>query len=490
MRKTNLPAARLFLAPLLTVLCCLGAVPQAYCLLPHQQMQGPFTAAGEVVAACLECHPQQAAEVLSSTHWTWSRRATVNGESVSYGKRDSLARFAIDPAANPSRCLGCHVSTDPGGIDPARPAPAMVDCLVCHDRTGTYRRPGSLSSPSLPEPDLTRIARGVGRPSPANCAACHFADCGLVPAGTGGARPAGFADVHMSLSGGDFTCQTCHAPTGGHAFARQPAPAGDSAPDGRGCAACHTETPHEQVILNRHGESITCQACHIPEDGRDRPILLEWNWITAGKTMPLHQNRSGTRLRIHDRNGLRALTDLEPVYLWDDGSDTVYTRGRRVQPGTLIVLQGPAEKSAGSKIAPFRAIHGVQLYDGKYRYLVSPLLQAEGPDLFASGRPDSLAAEGMKALVLPYSGQYAYTATVIYKRISHGVAPAGQALDCLDCHGRSGRMPWAELGFDADPWLINQEKGDEEESGAAGDAAETGGLPEIGEPADPAPSGL
>ena len=33
----------------------------------------------------------------------------------------------------------------------------------------------------------------------------------------------------------------------------------------------------------------------------------------------------------------------------------------------------------------------------------------------------------------------------------HGVEPAANALKCLDCHGVKGRMPWKELGYEADP---------------------------------------
>lgn len=491
MSKTNFFVVRAGLRTLTAVLVCLGCTLPAHGLQPHQQIQGPFGTAGAVAAACLACHPQQAAEMLNSTHWTWTRTATVNGETVLYGKKDSLARFAIDAASNPSRCLGCHISNDPGGMDADIPAPDMVDCLVCHDRTGAYRQTGSPASPSQRAADLAIIARNVGTPTQGNCTLCHFADCGLAPADAAGTAPTFAADVHLSPSGGDFTCQKCHVPAGGHSFTRKPAPTGDSPSAGRGCAACHAEAPHDLDILNKHGDSITCQACHIPAAGRQRPVLFEWNWIMAGKTMLLHQNRPGARFRLHDRNGVRTVTDMEPVYLWDDGGDAVYTRGQRIQPGELTVLQGPAAKSSHSRIAPFRVIYGVQLYDGKYRYLISPLLHPEGPDLFGSGGPDSVAGEGMKALVLPYSGQYAYTATAIYKRISHGVAPAGQALDCLDCHGRTGRMNWAELGFDADPWPNGWGmKATEEESGSAGPATGPEELPPVGGPEDPAAPGL
>lgn len=475
MTKIHSLTARSVLLALSAGLACLCSVTQAHGFQQHQQVPGPFETSRDVTVKCLECHPQQANEVLNSPHWTWTRKAVINGEPILFSKKDSLAGFAIDVSSNASRCMACHISSDRSSILDA-PVPDAVDCLVCHDTTGRYARPASSPSRLQSQSDLTFIARNVGRPTPKNCGTCHFADCGLTPSGAEIRPFAAGTDIHMSIAGGNFSCQTCHAGNGGHSFTRHLNRHDESSSSGQGCVSCHSGAPHDRELLNRHGESIACQTCHIPAEGRSKPVLIGWNWIMAGKTVPVHQNRPGIRLQIHDRNGLRAATDIEPVYLWDDGSDSVYTRGQRIRPEELTVLQGPEEKNGRSKISPFRIIYGTQLYDRKYRYLISPLLQPQGSGLFSADGPESLAGDGMKALVLPYSGQYEYTATAIYRRISHGVAPAGQALGCLDCHGRSGRMNWLALGFDTDPWSNDLSmKPAAEESGSVENVEENAG---------------
>ena len=47
--------------------------------------------------------------------------------------------------------------------------------------------------------------------------------------------------------------------------------------------------------------------------------------------------------------------------------------------------------------------------------------------------------------------EYEWVDTTRYMGIFHEVPPATQALACLDCHGRGGRLTWKELGYDGDP---------------------------------------
>lgn len=418
----------------------------------HQQIQGPFTDARAVTVKCLECHQQQAEEVLHSSHWTWVRPRTLNGKSVTAGKKDSLAGFAIDVVANGPRCLRCHISTSPNKESFAKPAAEMVDCLACHDTTGQYRHGAEPGREQLP--DLTPVVRNVGLPTPRNCIGCHFADCGLAPAapeGEFGQGPADLADVHLRAAA--FTCQTCHRGGSGHSLVRQPSGSAGTEDRAAGCASCHTAAPHVLAVLNKHGETIACQACHIPTYGRSGPVLISWNWLMTGKTTTAFRAGNGDGLQLHDQNGARSARNIEPVYLRDDGADLVYSRGQKIQPRELTVLQRPAEASAGAKLAPFRIVYTTQLYDSRYRYLISPLLQPEGDVLFPGSDWEAIARKGMEAMVLPFSGQYGFTATATYRRLNHGVAPAAEALDCLDCHGATGRIRWDALGFARDPML-------------------------------------
>jgi hypothetical protein len=143
---------------------------------------------------------------------------------------------------------------------------------------------------------------------------------------------------------------------------------------------------------------------------------------------------------------------LKPVYFWDDGSDLVYKRGQRIDQQKLTYLQKPADKSDSAKIAPFMVMYGTQLYDAKYRYLISPLLNTEKKSIFPDSDWDTIAREGMKAIVLPYSGEYGVAVTAIYRRLNHGVASVDKALDCTDCHGNGNRLDWKALGYSQDPW--------------------------------------
>lgn len=428
---------------------------QAYALEIHEKITGPFTSSGDVTAACLKCHHQQAVEVLQSTHWTWVRQRAVNGKNTLYGKKDSLTGFAIDVSSNPSRCMGCHISNTRPDVDFNAPSPEMVDCLVCHDTTGAYQQ-FALGAPQENNSNVLELmARNVGKSTPANCTTCHFADCGLPaitnPSETTAVNIPPVQDIHMDRAAISFSCQNCHALNSGHSFSRKMRQMNSSSSE-EGCASCHTTAPHATDQLNQHTTAIACQTCHIPQYAQKKTSILSWNWIMTGKATRIYQNNLDNRLLTQDENGFNSATQLEPVYLWDDGGDLVYTRGQRINPQELTYLQRPSERSPKSKITPFRVIYGTQLYDQKYRYLISPLMQPSGLTFFDSSDWDNIARQGMQAIVLPFSGQFAFTPTVTFRRINHGVVSASKALDCLECHGLRSRLPWEKLGYNQDPW--------------------------------------
>jgi len=445
--------------PVLCLVSYFHAAP-ALALEAHNNIKGLFNSTRQVTIKCLECHRQQAAEVLKSTHWTWQRQRTVNGRTVMSGKKDSLAGFAIDIASNPSRCLKCHISSNPGPDVFAKADQADIDCLVCHDTTGKYTRSSELTQ--LEQGDFEIIARNVGRSLPGNCVSCHFADCGLSVSSQAtstatGLRSSFQTDIHMADRVGAFTCQTCHVNGSGHSFSRTMVYGSGLISRNGGCSSCHTNAPHKLDRLNSHTNVIACRTCHIPEYAPKTPAITSWNWMLTGKNEPIFQTVRGGRNIFQDRNGFTTSTMIQPVYMWDDGSDLLYSRGQRVRPHELTYLQRPSGRSPKAKIAPFRVLYGTQLYDTKYRYLISPLLSAQGGALFSGPDWDTIAREGMKAIILPYSGQYGVVPTATYRRINHGVVSAPDALGCMDCHGTKGRMNWAALGYDHDPWSGQQQ---------------------------------
>lgn len=439
--------------------CLLSLASSADALESHENIKGLFNTTRDVVVKCLECHMDKASEVLQSTHWTWKRPRMINGQQVMYGKKDSLAGFAIDISSNPTRCLKCHISSAPAAGVFEKSAEAEVDCLVCHDTTGRYRRGNGQNPPD--QEDFEIIAHNVGKPSPGNCMTCHFADCGLTEplhpeSGTTSRNIFPPADVHITGHAGSYTCQTCHLKDSGHNFSRFMTDTGSQGLNGEGCGSCHTQTPHRLEKLNSHSAAISCTTCHIPEYATQKPAIISWNWFLTGKADPILQSIGGRDSSVLDKNGFTTTRMIRPVYLWDDGGDQVYSRGQRIMPQELTYLQRPSERSAASKIAPFKVAYGTQLYDAKYRYLISPLLSAGDGGVFPDSDWDTIARDGMKAVVLPYSGEYGVAPTASFRRLDHGVTPAKEALDCTDCHGGSSRMDWLSLGYQGDPWSGGQ----------------------------------
>ncbi len=143
-------------------------------------------------------------------------------------------------------CASCHIGY--GWVDANFDFtnPVNIDCLVCHDTTGTYRKePGRAGMPD-PSLDLAAMARKVGRPSRRTCGSCHFASGGGGPYTKHGdlepalVDPPAELDVHMGAL--KMRCQNCHQTTD-HRIAGMSMSA--PAVEGRvGCEKCHGQTPH------------------------------------------------------------------------------------------------------------------------------------------------------------------------------------------------------------------------------------------------------
>ncbi len=431
------------LVPWILLVLLFGVSARAATPVEHATLQGPFTSVAEVTAACLQCHPQTGPALLESVHWRWQRQRTIDGATETYAKLDGLTNFGIVARSNPGRCLSCHISIAPGPESVEHGAPGNIDCLVCHDTSNTYRR-NRKAGPA----ELLRMARSAGRPLPANCLTCHGPACGP---GTGLRRTDFSADIHLSRAGAHMTCQDCHPSAGRHQMPRQ-LTRNRGIRSATGCRACHSDSPHSRTQLNRHAELISCQACHIPEYGRTTPVLIGWNWLLSGQGAGISVNDPKGRHHLLTDSGFLLGSHVVPIYRWDNGNDLVYRRGDRTEPGKAAILQEPGPRKPDSRIRPFMLLYGIQLYDARYRYLISPELSGESGALFAKQGWESIARAGMNSIRLPYSGRHDFTATLTYRRLDHGTVPASQALDCMDCHGVSTRMDWQALGYEADPW--------------------------------------
>ena len=427
----------------------------------HQQIEGPFADGIDVTGTCLECHEDAALDLMQTTHWTWSTKQLVYGRGLTdTGKRHAVNNFCYGVASNLSKCTECHVGY--GWKDDSFDfrQPSNVDCLICHDTTGSYRRLGGDGGVADPATDFEYVARNVGTPGRANCGACHFY-AGSAHAVKHGDLEAALIeadesiDVHMAVNGLDFACQSCHV-TEAHRIPGTTMAASPAGTSVVACTDCHSGAVHAKETLERHARSVACQTCHIPHFAKGEPTKVYWDWSAAGKGKEAEYTEEGLAAYVPYKGRFVWARNVIPEYAWFAGKAGVHAWGDKIDPEKELQLNWPvgAKQDETAKIYPFKVHRGRQIYDSGHKYLVNPhLVSADG---FAYTLDWDTAAElGMKARGLDYSGQYDFVDTLMYLRINHMVAPASQALECRDCHGKDQkRMKWQELGYDADPLYV------------------------------------
>ncbi|MGE5665893.1 MAG: multiheme c-type cytochrome, partial [Betaproteobacteria bacterium] len=137
-------------------------------------IKGPATTGPEVTRQCLACHEKQAKDFMHTVHWTWESKQKDQGQAIELGKKNAINNYCIALPSNWPRCTSCHAGYGWKSADFDFKKTENVDCLVCHDTTGTYKK--SPAGAGLPEPkvDLLKVARSVGPTSRETCGACHF----------------------------------------------------------------------------------------------------------------------------------------------------------------------------------------------------------------------------------------------------------------------------------------------------------------------------
>lgn len=457
-----------------------------------QSLQGPFASGMDVTRACLDCHTEAAHQVMDSVHWTWSRENPLTGELV--GKRHTMNSFCGSPISNEPRCTSCHVGYGWEDASFDFTDSSRVDCLACHDTTGTYVKVPTDAGHPLYEarmiggtlhqpPDLARIARNVGPSSRETCGACHFyggggdgvkhgdLDSSLID-------PPRTLDVHMSADGANMGCADCHTfndhQHDGSRFAMTARDTHGIVPafqrDGglASCESCHGLEPHGSARLDNHVETVACQTCHIPEFARGGIATKTlWDWSTAGQ-----MDDQGRPFSLYDDHGHMSYTsakgtfdhgeNVRPIYAWFNGSVGTTTLTDTIDPNSVWPINrihGEAGDGA-SRIWPFKVMHGRQPYDPVHNHLLVNNVFGNPETAFWSRFDfDRAIAAGMEAAGLPYSGTYEFVETTMHWPITHMVAPASDALACTECHTRSeeGRLAGLEgvylPGRDSTPWL-------------------------------------
>lgn len=427
-----------------------------------------FKTGPEVTKKCLECHSDAAKDIMMTSHWNWAKKQVNVGKTIEHGKKNGLNPFCLTLNSNFPRCTSCHIGYGwkDKNFDFAKQE--NVDCLICHDTTGTYKKfPTGAGHPAYKDEkfmgkdfkavDLNLVAKSVGKPGRANCLSCH--------ANAGGGdrvkhgdismslkKPSPELDVHMGKLG--FVCQTCHT-TNKHDIKGEAllVTSGGSKTRTMGCQDCHSGNVHKSAALNRHMAKVACQTCHIPEFARDKATKTSWDWSQAGKDIKPNHNADGDEDYSKMKGTFTWEKNVKPAYYWWNGISEKVLLTDTIDPSkpvTVVRLKG--DKNDG-KIYPFKLFKGKQPYDTEYnRFVVVNTFGPEG--YWKIYNWEKAVNNGMKAAGLDYSGKFGFVETRTPMSLNHTVAPKEKALTCLNCHGKTAkRLDWKSLGYNKDPMV-------------------------------------
>jgi octaheme c-type cytochrome (tetrathionate reductase family) len=436
-----------------------------------------FDYAPDVTLACLECHSEAAKQVHQTFHWTWAKK--VDDELV--GKsRNGFNNYCVSARGNES-CTQCHTGYGWRNDEFDLTEEENVDCLVCHDTTGTYRKNGASSGHPFYEDkivdgkvvqkavDLAYVAQHVGVPERDNCLACHAnggggngvkhgdTDMSLV-------NPAFELDVHMSPEKLDFSCQDCHTASehkisgryvDRKAFIDHKLNMGRKDRQGNNvsCESCHSATPHNDRDIDNHTAKVACASCHIPEMARG-PYLtkLSWDWSTAtqkkdGKPYVVNQLFDGVEnIAYTSKKGTFTWgKNVVPEYRWYKGELSQMTFHDEFDPQAAPIDINPPTgdyNDPDARIWPFKIHWGKQPYDTELnRILPIKLYGKKGTGaLWTELDWDKALTAGAKLNEIEFSGNYGFIETNGYWPIKHMVAPAKDSVACKACHSQQSRL--------------------------------------------------
>jgi len=442
-------------------------------------LQQDFASGPEVTKACLTCHTEAAKQLQLTQHWQWE---FLNADGRRLGKKRVINNFCTSVASNYAYCTTCHIGY--GWKDDSFDFSAQenVDCLVCHDTTGNYRKAAGFAgqvvtqetefppgSGNMVKPVTLRpIAQEVARTSRDTCGACHFFGGGGDGVKHGDldsslASPDKALDVHMDALGNNFTCATCHMTAGhqvpGSRYAPTAVDRGNAHLRGKEyktnpttCQSCHGQAPHKarSAKLNDHTDKVACQTCHIPAYARGGvPTKMSWDWSTAGLMgldgKPLLRKDAKGRVVYTAAKGTFGLAEnVVPDYVWFNGRVSYTLLGDRIEKGAQPTRINHFEGSAGdgkSMIWPVKVFRGKQAYDPVHKTLVvTHMAGTDDTAFWTNFNWEKAVAEGMASVGAPFSGKVDFVATESMWPITHMVAPATDALRCHDCHASGAHL--------------------------------------------------
>jgi octaheme c-type cytochrome (tetrathionate reductase family) len=419
-------------------------------------LQQDFSNPHEITAACLSCHTERGHEFLQSPHFSWERESYIPGRGVTYlGKKNLLNNFCTGVQSNEGSCMKCHAGFGWSSKDFDFDNPNNIDCIVCHDNTGTYQKASGMAGYPVmgaDGPDFQAILGSMGRPRSENCGNCHFTGGGgnnvkhgdlelaLLTAGRD-------VDVHMGVDGSNMDCVDCHSAEN-HRMKGRYYGVSSSAEGRLSCEECHTGLPHSNSILNEHSIKVACQTCHIPVYAKVNPTKMYWDWSTAtrkkdGKGYEITDS-AGNILYVSMKGDFLWEKDVTPEYVWFNGTADHHLLSDKIDPkqGILKIntLNG-SYRDPNSKIIPVKVHRGRQPYDTKNLTIIQAKLwdkKAGKGALWVDLDWQSSLQAGMTYVNLPYSGEYDFIPTEMYLPVNHMVSPANEAVGCTECHTREG----------------------------------------------------
>ena len=429
----------------------------------YEILKQNFTNAHEVTEACISCHTKRDEEIMATSHWKWERTEELEGKGkISVGKKNILNNFCIGISGSEATCTRCHIGY--GWKDKSFDfnEPKNIDCLVCHDNSGTYQKDKGAAGYPAATVNLSYVAQNVGKPKKENCGVCHFWGGGGNNVKHGDLEIALLTaskkiDVHMASEGEDMYCTDCHI-TKNHQMAGKLYALSSENKNRASCEHCHTEEPHLNELLNEHNIRIACQTCHIPVYAKVNSTKMIWDWSTAGvldeEGNPKHENDAdGNHNYLSIKGTFVYDNHVIPEYFWFNGianhqliTDKIDTIPLQINSLNGAYLdKGQNQRSTSpSKIWPVKVHRGKQIYDTEFNTLIQSKLwsiQKGDSAYWVDFNWNESAAAGMKYLNLPYSGNYGFVETEMYWPLNHMVSPKEESLNCKDCHTRNnGRL--------------------------------------------------
>jgi octaheme c-type cytochrome (tetrathionate reductase family) len=415
-------------------------------------LQQNFNSPQDVTKICMSCHNLTAHQVMNSNHWNWEREEYVQGRGIVYlGKKNAINNFCIGTKGNEESCAKCHIGYGMDNTGKVYTDSTNIDCLVCHDNTETYVKAPEKRGDPLSTLDLNTIAQSVSKPERTNCGVCHFYGGGGNNVKHGDLDMAMFEptkdiDIHMAIDGMNLQCIDCHT-TQQHNISGKVYSLSSMNLNRNTCEQCHTETPHEDEILNEHTIKVACQSCHIPTYATANATKMYWDWSTAGKLKNgepyIEEDSMGNHAYMSIKGSFVWKKNVKPNYIWFNGTASHYLEGDIIQDTTRPLVLNQLHGSYAddeSKIFPVKIHTAKQPFDPINKILIQPKLFADnkGEGAFWKDFDWQTASEvGMKDANLPFSGKISFMETEMYWPVNHMVASKENSVQCNECHTRN-----------------------------------------------------